>query len=769
MIDYDARKDRPALSKQALIDAIHEAAPGLRAGSAIWWCSSSSYIYNGDTELNGLRGQRLYLLVQDATDSKRALQTLNERLWLNGHGHIEVSKAGSLLTRCLADEAMSSSARLDYIGPVVCEPPINQRRPRPEVISTGGWIDTKAAIPHLTPEEQQRYDALLREAKAAAQPEADSVRAERDEASTSELSKRLIAEGIPEEAAQQRARSAVAAARGGELAGDFTIILDDGVVVTVSEILKQRETYDKRMCLDPTETEYLNHKAVGHLNLSGNAPTIFSHAHGGATYHLVAEPSRVYQQAARAGIDPGCLLNTDGRGKHSHLAGNHLANRVAPALKGRFAYEAERDLWHGWTGSHWQADQKAARVRSIAHSLLEVGCHPLGFDTRRLSSAIELMQSGEHLPLRLAGGNYLALKNGLLDLDTKEFTEASPSHALTWSIPFEFDPDADCPNIKAWLKQALQGDESMVAYVRSVLAAILTGRHDLQTFFYFLGRAGTGKGTLFRLVGAMLGKENIHSTTLRDLETNRFETSSLVGKRLVVITDAARYSGEVEILKQLTGGDTLRCEEKNRPSATFRYEGTVLIASNEDLVSSDKTSGLDRRRAVVKFNRSATAEDKAAWEARGGEEQVLHSEIPGLINWLVALDRDTVTSAVRNPPTAVKAANAEAMESNNQVARWLKLECRRHPNKVTAWGKLDEVRFNGVVRLNGSDDQLYPAYLEWARGEGLKDLSLNRFKTLLVETCETIGWSVETGGRQIRDRKGLCGVRGLELLERDDA
>src|SRR5699024_1654290 len=97
LLDYDPRDGHQALTKAELIEKLTEVVPELSAAAYVWWCSSSSLIYNDRDQLAGVKGQRVYVLVKDAQDIERAGKALFERLWLAGHGHYEVSRAGSAL------------------------------------------------------------------------------------------------------------------------------------------------------------------------------------------------------------------------------------------------------------------------------------------------------------------------------------------------------------------------------------------------------------------------------------------------------------------------------------------------------------------------------------------------------------------------------------------------------------------------------------------------------------------------------------------------
>lgn len=759
VIDFDPAKGGE-MSREELYAAVLDAAPGLKGAGCVWWASSSSYIFDGERQVTGLRGQRLYFLIEDGTDTERALKVINRRAWLAGRGRIEVSAAGSLLVRGLADEAMATAARLDFIGGSVCEPPLSQRRPPPEVVC-GGFVDTRSAVPDLSPSEANEYQRLLAEAKRERAPEAERIKAERAAAREGDQVRSLTASGAPEQEARHRAKATTASLNVGELCGDFVIILAHGERVTVADLLADKARFDGESCLDPVEPEYCGGKVVAHINLSGREPNIFSHAHGGKRYTLVERPSEVAHKSADIGLDVGSLTYEGERGKRRTLEPSHAASRIAAALQHRYGYKATDDLWYEWQGTHWEADGRSQRIARAVHTALEVGFAPCGFAASTADGILRLLESGARLDLSLAdGAHFLPFKNGLLDLRTRTLVPHNPDAGLDWCLDHDFDPEADCPTVKAWLRSALRGDDALVEFVRATAAAVLTGRYDLQKFVYLKGRAGTGKGTFLRLLAAMMGAGNVHSTSLAALEKDQFETAAIQGKRLVIIADASRHGGSVETLLNLTGGDPVRLRRMHKEASSFVFKGFVVVASNDELVTNNPSSALQRRRLNVPFERVATEAEKMEWARRGGEEAVLHSELPGLVNWLLSLDADEVASALRNPPAAVREANDTAEEANNHLARWMKARCVPAPAHVTAWGKATDP----------AADSLYPAFLRFCEEERVNPFALNRFKDLFRETAGTLGWEVSAGPGD-RARSGRYGVRGVRLLdavERED-
>jgi putative DNA primase/helicase len=108
----------------------------------------------------------------------------------------------------------------------------------------------------------------------------------------------------------------------------------------------------------------------------------------------------------------------------------------------------------------------------------------------------------------------------------------------------------------------------------------------------------------------------MHVTTLKQLETNRFETANLLGKRFMQITDAEKYTGETNMLKAITGEDYLNYEEKNRQGgASFRFGGMVLIAANDMTTTGDYSGAIHRRRITVRFDNMVDATKRRDLEA----------------------------------------------------------------------------------------------------------------------------------------------------------
>lgn len=302
MLDYDPARGGQPLSCAQLVTRLRTAVPGLRRARMLYLPSSSSHICHGEQDLTGLRGQRLYILVADAADIPRAGKAIVDALWAAGQGHFEVSKAGSLLPRTLFDATVFSPEREDFAAGAVCEPPLEQRRGAPVMISAEDGheepFDTAAGIPGNQVE-------AARAAQAAARKDPEllarqhAIREQYIGGRIDELLPVALNRDDPVAVAQatEHARKTILhALDGGVLSGDMPVTVLNGghaTDVTVGTILDDRNRYHGRLTLEPLERDYDGGRPVGKLFLWGAVPVLHSMAHGGRTFRLSRAPRRL--------------------------------------------------------------------------------------------------------------------------------------------------------------------------------------------------------------------------------------------------------------------------------------------------------------------------------------------------------------------------------------------------------------------------------------------------------------------------------------------
>ena len=257
-----------------------------------------------------------------------------------------------------------------------------------------------------------------------------------------------------------------------------------------------------------------------------------------------------------------------------------------------------------------------------------------------------------------------------------------------------------------------------------------------------LGPGGTGKSTFINIAIALVGHENEASTTLSLLESSRFESAKLAGKRLVIITDAERYGGEVAILKAYVGQDHVPWEEKNnRRLHHFVAEGMVVIAANQPIQSADYTSGLERRRLTLMFEKEpANPRPLIEIERDGTPVGELAKYLPGLVNSVLSMSEADMLRlldrAGQAAPSLVR-TKAKIIIETNPVGAWANDVLIHEPNATTYVGVRRELEFN-----RGYENQetwLFPNYLSYMEAHGHRPASSVTFSQRLEGLDHVVG------------------------------
>jgi hypothetical protein len=252
--------------------------------------SASAGIRNAKTgeKYDDSGGQHIYLAVKDPHDAKRVLKAIFDKLWAEGFGWINISKAGSFLVRGPIDLFVASPERLSFEGQTVVEPPLVQVRPEPRA-EEGEFIDTGLVFLGLTPAEKAEADRRIREERERQKPKAQSIRTAWLEARIDKAIAEAAAKGEQLSRADVEAELMAAFAEDdARLTPDHRLAFDDPEIgtVTVAGVLAAPEGYVDETLADPLDDDRPG-KAKLMRDTRTGALFIHSFAHGGGRYRLV--------------------------------------------------------------------------------------------------------------------------------------------------------------------------------------------------------------------------------------------------------------------------------------------------------------------------------------------------------------------------------------------------------------------------------------------------------------------------------------------------
>jgi putative DNA primase/helicase len=420
-------------------------------------------------------------------------------------------------------------------------------------------------------------------------------------------------------------------------------------------------------------------------------------------------------------------FSNDEKPKHPPKAAL-TAGFLAEKYGEKIAWHDKEQCWYCYeseTPGVWSEESDIA-VGAIVLAELEAYLGPI-FGSAYLADVLKLLK---HKLLRKRWNersDLIPLMDGVLRKDTFKLLPHSPKYNLTWSLPIRWaDRKVGCDPIQTWMLEIMKGDRALVEVLRALLNCVIFSRANYQRYLEAIGPGGTGKGTFFRLATALIGDKNVFPSTLKNLEENRFELAAAAKAKLIIVTEAEKYGGEVNVLKAITGEDKNRIEIKGRQQKCgdgFTFNGFVMLSANEPCQNADYTSGLERRRLSVPFN-VQTPE-----EFRRDLNEEFQPYLAGLLEWVATMPEAEVRSLVVNTnksvPTLAK-VRGEALCDTNPLADWLDNCIVLDPDGKT---------YIGLDNSDRTETWLYANYTVFMRQTNGRPIGQRRYTKLLEDLC----------------------------------
>lgn len=426
-----------------------------------------------------------------------------------------------------------------------------------------------------------------------------------------------------------------------------------------------------------------------------------------------------------------------------------LAEFLARASKDRVFYDYRFDRWWVFDGIWKQQYKVEIEKRVIAAMKVII---PDGFSYSFFSGVFRLFQPHVSKLIPEFDPRFIPFKNGYLDLKTKNFLPHSVEKFFDWHIPCDYSLSKETPTCDEVFHNLAGGDLSLPDYdskikiLKCFLAATVRGMSHLQKYLELIGESGAGKSTYMNLAMMLVGEQNCHSSSLRIFHKSSWETSMMLGKRLVVFPDENEFGGAGDILKSASGGDTLRYEPKGKTiGSSFIYRGMIIISANNYIQFSDKSNALVRRRIPIEIQSSVPEEKR---DHRIMEK--LRAEIPALINQLLDISEDEIewTLSLKSGLYAKESVNS--FVQTNLVALWVTERCE--------FGEEFFSPTNGIYfgHLPGQKP-LYQDFREYCINQGERYVpTVKSFATQLRSAAKVMNKKIQScRSNKIRGWKGI--------------
>jgi putative DNA primase/helicase len=302
--------------------------------------------------------------------------------------------------------------------------------------------------------------------------------------------------------------------------------------------------------------------------------------------------------------------------------------------------------WYRWTGCAYRKISTDEIKKAIVTYLRKARL-PVSRST--MNAVLEMVRLATLVPdstvpawlskkQRHPAEQIVAVKNGLPHLPSllkgrSTLLPHTPAFFTLNALSYDYQEDAACPQWERFLSEIWADDADSIDTLQEWFGYLLLPDTRQQKFLMLIGPTRSGKGTIARVVRAMLGAENVASPTMRSL-SGSFGLWGLLGKLLAIVPDAsvAKTSDSlVELIKSLSGEDALDIERKNLCSlSSVNLKARLMVIANHLPGMNDPSGALGQRILALETSRSWAGQEDRHLTDR------LFSELPGILVWSLA-------------------------------------------------------------------------------------------------------------------------------------
>ncbi|PJD99791.1 phage/plasmid primase, P4 family [Mycobacterium sp.] len=418
--------------------------------------------------------------------------------------------------------------------------------------------------------------------------------------------------------------------------------------------------------------------------------------------------------------------------------------RRADVQRRPVAYWGEEWLW--WEGPQWRfirpTEFRQFLYQQLAHAIYTKNGEriPWNPDKTKIDKVVDALKAVVALPHGTTVQSWLdgtvepviACANGLVRLRDRTVMAHTPCYFNTFALPFDYEPHAAKPERwERFLADVFDDDADAIEAIQEWFGYVLSGRTDLQKMLMLIGPTRSGKGTIDKILAALVGVNNHIGLSGRDLQ-GEFGLSTLLDKTLAVFSDERMsMNGKrfVETLLRITGEDVVTVAEKYKPAWTGQLGTRFMFMSNEPPTLPDSSGAIVGRLILIYMPRSFLGREDTGLVAE------LMKELPGIFNWsldgLERLDRHGAFTRVASSNSLLELLH----EGASPITQFVAEQCVLRSGQTVA------------------KDDLYRVWKEWCQQTGHDAGTKENLTKKLVAAF----------GRDVIDPSGRRGGRGDQV------
>ena len=359
-------------------------------------------------------------------------------------------------------------------------------------------------------------------------------------------------------------------------------------------------------------------------------------------------------------------------------------------------YNSAWKKWVVWNGKYWETDESGAMVhekglemvRNIYDEMAKTSdlrerieiekFGKLSESTRRRESFVKAAQYIKELnvsPEHFDGNPWLLnVKNGTLDILSREFREHRQNEMITKIANVDYTPHADCPLWKQFIREIMDFNAELIEFLHTAVGWALTGNTQEQTMFILYGSGANGKSTFLNTIMRLLGDYAIATPTetfmKKSADQNTNDIARLRGTRFVTTTESEQGRRLSEpLIKKITGNDQITARFLYGEYFNFTPTFKIFMATNHKPVIKGTDHGIWRRIKLIPFTTRIPEEKQDK-----GLEEKLKNETSGILNWLFEGTALWLKKGLKPPDVVLNATN-EYRGEMDVMGNFLKEKC----------------------------------------------------------------------------------------------
>ncbi len=212
---------------------------------------------------------------------------------------------------------------------------------------------------------------------------------------------------------------------------------------------------------------------------------------------------------------------------------------------------------------------------------------------------------------------------------------ATPDYFCPYALEFAFDPNAPHPTVwNAFKASVWPNDQESADTLEEWMGYCLTPDTRQQTIAMLIGPSRSGRGTIARVMQALVGEANVANPTFSGLAAH-FGAECLIGRPLAIIGDArlsrrSDWATALERFLGVAGEDSIGIPRKNREDWRGKLLTRFMVISNELPEIPDESQALTARLLVLQFTESFKGREDRTLDEK------LRAELPGIC--LIAIE-----------------------------------------------------------------------------------------------------------------------------------